>query len=360
MATITFDRVNKWIIVGHLTNRLPANRAESSSLEGITLQGGGNVQIDTSNLHTLPTTIRWEPLGFGSHLHGDPLLIDGDTTYTASVWIWATGSMGHARYAGHFHWYDANFNLLGEDQSPTYDLYGLGWQRFILTATSPTTAVFVGLHLLCMEHDFAGPHRDLPGAFGDTTPGLPPWEDDELVTNPTDYLLIDGVQFEEGSVATDWHSPTDTDTSVTIQEIYDKTIDFMDNSDSMDDVQILSAEGKAVLGGGKLTVVTLKMLNGWKLKFTDRFNEPTTLCTVEDGNFVGDGYFPLQASEHVFSVISQATTGALVPGETVVVPTADEIALEVWEELLADHNTAGTFGERIAKLLTVAKFLGLR
>jgi hypothetical protein len=33
----------------------------------------------------------------------------------------------------------------------------------------------------------------------------------------------------------------------------------------------------------------------------------------------------------------------------------------VWDSALTDHETAGTFGERVGKkLLTVAKFIGLK
>lgn len=46
---------------------------------------------------------------------------------------------------------------------------------------------------------------------------------------------------------------------------------------------------------------------------------------------------------------------------TYTAPTAASIADAVWDELLADHTTASTFGAQVGgKLLTVAKFLGLK
>lgn len=41
-------------------------------------------------------------------------------------------------------------------------------------------------------------------------------------------------------------------------------------------------------------------------------------------------------------------------------PTAAQIADRVWEEATADHTTAGTYGTFVKRLLTVAKFLGLK
>lgn len=45
---------------------------------------------------------------------------------------------------------------------------------------------------------------------------------------------------------------------------------------------------------------------------------------------------------------------------TLVAPTAAEIADAVWDESTSAHATSGTFGAFIQKLLTVAKFLGLK
>lgn len=41
-------------------------------------------------------------------------------------------------------------------------------------------------------------------------------------------------------------------------------------------------------------------------------------------------------------------------------PTAAQIAERVWDEDMADHTTAGTFGFFVQKLLTFAKFLGTK
>ncbi len=41
-------------------------------------------------------------------------------------------------------------------------------------------------------------------------------------------------------------------------------------------------------------------------------------------------------------------------------PTAGEIATAVWEARLADHTTSGTYGAFVKKILTLAKFLGLK
>ncbi len=41
-------------------------------------------------------------------------------------------------------------------------------------------------------------------------------------------------------------------------------------------------------------------------------------------------------------------------------PTANEIAEAVWDRQMSDHTLAGSFGVFVKKLLTVAKFLGLK
>jgi hypothetical protein len=45
---------------------------------------------------------------------------------------------------------------------------------------------------------------------------------------------------------------------------------------------------------------------------------------------------------------------------TMVSPTAIEVANQVWDTTLSGHTTVGTFGAFIQKILTVAKFLGLK
>lgn len=45
---------------------------------------------------------------------------------------------------------------------------------------------------------------------------------------------------------------------------------------------------------------------------------------------------------------------------TLIAPTAADIADAVWDEATSGHTTAGTFGALVQKLLTVAKFLGLK
>ena len=216
------------------------------------------------------------------------MLVTPDTNYTCSAWVWGTN-----RWFIEVYWFDSLLNLISENEAASVDLSGQGWTRLQVSSISPPNANYAVCHIHSDDPTLG--FAISPGPLDDTTSGLPPNEDDEWLVNPN-YIIIDAFQSEEGSVATEWHSPSQTDTEVTIQEIYDKTIVYMDDANYMDGEQILSAEGKAELGGGQLTVVTLKMLNGWKLKFTDRFNEPHVLCKVIDGNFVGDGYFPLESS----------------------------------------------------------------
>lgn len=109
-----------------------------------------------------------------------------------------------------------------------------------------------------------------------------------------------------------WVIVDEPDTSATVQEIYNACKDYEDLPESMAFEVLCSAVGKADLGAGRLTVITLTMLNGWKVKFADRAGPGETVCYITDGNLVGDGYFPVADAANVHTVISQATTGAML------------------------------------------------
>lgn len=70
------------------------------------------------------------------------------------------------------------------------------------------------------------------------------------------------------------------------------------------------------------------------------------------------------------TITESGTSGVFNPGGnypvnwadliTDAVPTAAQNGAAVWNALLASHTTASTFGTQVKKLLTVAKFLGLK
>jgi hypothetical protein len=108
----------------------------------------------------------------------------------------------------------------------------------------------------------------------------------------------------------------DTETEVTVQEIYDQCRDYEDRPDSLAFLELVDAEGKTDLGGGEFIVITLFMINGWRLKFDDRPGPADTTCRVSGGNIlgrVGDkgsaAQHPIAPSDYTFPIIYQATTG---------------------------------------------------
>jgi hypothetical protein len=98
--------------------------------------------------------------------------------------------------------------------------------------------------------------------------------------------------------------------------------------------------------------------------------------TISGTSFTGTAYIPA-ASDVRLGTNVDATTGTLdLPATNVVLsgivfdnttktgtlvsPTANEIADTIWDEATSGHTTSGSFGALIQKLLTVAKFLGLK
>ena len=72
---------------------------------------------------------------------------------------------------------------------------------------------------------------------------------------------------------------------------------------------------------------------------------------------------PPTAAEITDAVWDEAQIDHLIPGTTG--ESLDDAGAAgdpgaVWDELVSSHQTAGTFGYLVSKLLTVAKFLGLK
>jgi len=59
-------------------------------------------------------------------------------------------------------------------------------------------------------------------------------------------------------------------------------------------------------------------------------------------------------------IIAQNSAGLIVTSGGGGGGTPSENADAVWDELMSGHTLAGSFGVRFKKLLTLAKFLGLK
>lgn len=103
-------------------------------------------------------------------------------------------------------------------------------------------------------------------------------------------------------------------TEITVQELYNSICDYQDNQANMDLSRIVSASGKEALGAGVYVGITVKLLDGWRLRFEERLSE--TICNVNGGNLVavdelGNDVFPLAYSNYVMATITSSSSATL-------------------------------------------------
>lgn len=106
------------------------------------------------------------------------------------------------------------------------------------------------------------------------------------------------------------------DTEITVQEIYDQFRDFEDLPTTMSNSDLVTAAGKDTLAGGAQTIITVRLLDGWRVKFADRAGPGITECVITGGNLVastelGADQIPVAPSDFVFVSLANATTGAI-------------------------------------------------
>ena len=152
-----------------------------------------------------------------------------------------------------------------------------------------------------------------------------------------------------------------------LQDVHDAIRGYEAEPWNLQRPQIIAAEGKKLLEAGppeRRVEIVFDFL-GWKLKFEDRAGPAWTRCTTKGGSIIGDGGAsdPIEPSAYVSPGGYQAVGGTLFV--TSGVGTPDEVADAVWG---ADRSgpsgggswAANTFGLFVQKVLTVAKFLGLK
>jgi hypothetical protein len=105
---------------------------------------------------------------------------------------------------------------------------------------------------------------------------------------------------------------------------------------------------------------TIEIVNGYSIQFTPNSQWTVRLANSNNNFFDVEGGILVQ---NQVSVISTNSAGLQVvsAGSAVLPGDIADIAAAVWEEPTVSHTTTGTFGEKVGvKLLTVAKFLGLK
>lgn len=108
------------------------------------------------------------------------------------------------------------------------------------------------------------------------------------------------------------------------------------------------------VGGGQFTGDNYFMINNWRIYISDATditgilysdNYPSPFVTAPEANIVRSTVSNLAQSLGFSGTIEADNT---------------QIAGAVWDYLMADAASPGSVGERLGKLLTVAKFLGLK
>jgi len=96
----------------------------------------------------------------------------------------------------------------------------------------------------------------------------------------------------------------------------------------------------------------IEIINGYQIEFVD--GQYTVRLAGSNNNFfdVENGILV----QNQVQVISTNSAGLIIGAGA----DPGDVADAVWDEARSGHTTSGTFGEWLQKLLTVAKFLGLK
>lgn len=152
---------------------------------------------------------------------------------------------------------------------------------------------------------------------------------------------------------------TGGDNSLDAREIYSEWKEWVTLSDNAKFLPAFSVIGGEPTGPGQNAGSFFFLTNGWRLRPAE-LNHALTIS----GNLLVEGGVgsPIVNTLGAFNVPtfierSNLVTTVATGGSSL---TAAEIADAVWDELVDEHVTAGSFGEWARnRLLTVAKFLGL-
>jgi len=102
-----------------------------------------------------------------------------------------------------------------------------------------------------------------------------------------------------------------TDTTTSIQAFADAIRIFEEDLNNVDIPSLMDAVGKADLGGGSFTGITLTLLDGWKIKVNGTPGSETQY-TINQGDLTtSDGSSPTVFGTNVKWEIQQSTSPAL-------------------------------------------------
>lgn len=167
-----------------------------------------------------------------------------------------------------------------------------------------------------------------------------------------DWLLYHKVIFD-GANKLIIINPNETSISIK-SDVYSSWKEWARLRDNAKFLPAMRNIGGDDLGSGKIAGDTYFTINNWKILvqnscnidgviYSDNF--PTPFVTPEDTKIVTNSVSNL--------VQSLGFSGTIEIG-------SEDTAKAVWDYLLTNANIPGSMGERLGKLLTVAKFLGLK
>lgn len=153
-------------------------------------------------------------------------------------------------------------------------------------------------------------------------------------------------------------NPNVTEIDVKI-DIYSRWKDWMVVNDNSKSTQAIRSIGGDATTQGQFAGDLYFMINNWRIQYNP------SLTAISGSIFSDDYDTPMIDFDGnpVFQSIVSSLVGTVSTKENVVtgtVPTTSDIADAVWDTQIAELLTAGSTGERLQKLLTLQKFLGLK
>ena len=140
-----------------------------------------------------------------------------------------------------------------------------------------------------------------------------------------------GISLDASTKIVSITSPT---TSVTVQELVNTIRDWEDEQENLAYTHVIDAVGKADLGGGVTTGITMTLSSLWQIQFWNGVSRGT----LKDGNIVGGvGGIPIKntgGNDTILQLGAVATTIATAGGA---------LAQSVWE-----YDLSGTFSSKTA------------
>lgn len=147
----------------------------------------------------------------------------------------------------------------------------------------------------------------------------------------------------------------ETETIISVKEdIYSAWKEWAQLRDNTKFLPAVRTIGGDPLGSGQYAGDTYFMTNGWRILVQNS-------CTINGVIYSDDfpsPFIKLGDTRIVTNIVSSLVQSLGFSGT--IDADNELIAKAVWDYLMSDIQTSGSVGDRISKLLTVAKFLGLK